>query len=198
MTRISKELLPSFLASVKNKFWLIVTVVACVVVQPLRAQPLQPKNNRLHSPTKAVVMSAVLPGLGQGYNRQYWKIPVIYAGLAVPTYFAVVNKQKSDLFKTEYRLRANGILEGRNPQYERYSDDGVLALQKAYQKNFELSVMIGALFYLLNIADALVYAHLFDFDISDNLSMKIAPETNLPLGLSDIVPIGINISINLK
>lgn len=169
-----------------------------MTMQPLHAQSLQQQNNKPHSPTKAVVMSAVLPGLGQAYNHQYWKIPVVYAGLAFPTYFAVVNKQKSDLFKAEYRLRANGIFEGRNPQYERYSDEGVLALQKAYQKNFELSVMVGALFYLLNIVDALVYAHLFEFDISDNLSMKIAPETALPLGASEIVSIEINISINLK
>lgn len=143
-------------------------------------------------------MSAILPGLGQAYNQQYWKIPVVYAGLSLPTYFAIINKQKADLFKTEYRLRTNNIQEGRNPQYQRYTDDGILSLQRAYQRNFELSIMAGALVYLLNIADALVYAHLFEFDISDNLSMKITPTTAPSINTSYIIPIGINISLNFR
>lgn len=127
-----------------------------------------------HSPTKATLYS-LLPGLGQIYNKQVWKVPIIYAAEGAVMYFAITNYKGAQKFKTEYKLRANGIEEGRNPDYANYPDQSIYNLYYAYQKNFELSIMGGALVYIFNIVDAMVYGHLFDYDISPNLSLNLTP-----------------------
>lgn len=127
-----------------------------------------------HSPTKATLYS-LLPGLGQIYNKQAWKVPIIYGAEGVVMYFAVTNYKGAQKFKKEYKLRANGIEEGRNPDYANYPDQSIYNLYYAYQKNFELSIMGGALVYIFNIVDAMVYGHLFDYDISPNLSLNLTP-----------------------
>lgn len=127
-----------------------------------------------HSPTKATLYS-LLPGLGQVYNKQAWKVPIIYAAEGAVLYFAITNYKGAQKFKKEYTLRANGIEEGKNPDYVNYPDQSIYNLYYAYQKNFELSIMGGALVYIFNIVDAMVYGHLFDYDISPNLSLNLSP-----------------------
>lgn len=128
----------------------------------------------VHSPTRATLYS-LLPGLGQIYNKQAWKVPIIYAAEGAVAYFAITNYKGAQRFKKEYKLRANGIEEGRNPDYENYPDQSVYNLYYAYQKNFELSIMAGSLVYILNLVDAMVYGHLFNYDISPNLSLNLTP-----------------------
>ncbi len=128
-----------------------------------------------HSPLKATLYSTFLPGLGQIYNRQVWKVPIIYVAEGALIYLAITNYQGAQRFKDEYILRSNGIEAGRNPQYVNFPDQSIYNLYYAYQKNFELTIVAGTLVYILNIVDAMVYAHLFEFDISPNLSMNITP-----------------------
>lgn len=128
-----------------------------------------------HSPTKALWMSAVLPGLGQVYNRQAWKIPIIYAGAAAVTYFAVTNYQGRERFKKEYINRQNGNTDDLLERYQNYPDANIYSLYQSYNRNFQLSLIIGGVVYALNIIDAYVYAHLFDFEITDDVSMSIRP-----------------------
>lgn len=133
------------------------------------------KIEKKHSPLKASLYSAIVPGLGQIYNHQSWKVPVIYVAEGALLYLAITNYNGAQKFKDEYLLRSNNIEQGRNPNYANYPDESIYNLYYAYQKNFELTIVGGALVYILNIVDAMVYAHLFNFDISPNLSMNLTP-----------------------
>ena len=131
-----------------------------------------------HSPTKAMWMSAVLPGLGQVYNKQAWKIPIIYAGAAGVTYFAITNYQGREKFKNEYINRQDGNTDALLERYANYPDANIYSIYQSYNRNFQLSLIVGGLFYALNIIDAYVYGHLFDFEITDDVSMHIRPNVD--------------------
>ncbi len=148
-----------------------------------------------HSPTKALLYSAVLPGLGQVYNKQAWKIPIIYVAGGAVTYLAVTNYQGAQKFKKEYQLRINETQQGRNPEYSNFPDESIYNLYYAYQKNFELSIIGGIVVYALNIVDAFVYGHLFTYDISPNLSMQLTPYC-IPSYNSSLL--GVSMKFNLK
>jgi len=132
----------------------------------------------VHSPRKASLYSAILPGLGQVYNRQYWKVPVLYAGIATLTYFFIFNSGRYHNYQTEYIARVNNDSTNFNTSYAIYSDNTILLLKNYYQRNLELTYIISGLVYLLNIVDASVYAHLFTFDVSNDLSLRIDPMFN--------------------
>lgn len=132
-----------------------------------------------HSPHKATIYSLVLPGLGQAYNKQYWKIPILYAGIATITYFAIFNTNKYHTYRDEYLARISTdttIIP--NPKYVLYSDNSIKQLKNYYQRNLEFTYIMAGVVYLLNVIDASVYAHLFSFDVSNNLSMRIDPLIN--------------------
>ncbi|MDR1846530.1 MAG: DUF5683 domain-containing protein [Bacteroidales bacterium] len=135
-----------------------------------------------HNPTRATLYSTVVPGLGQIYNKQAWKVPVIYGAGVVVSYFAITNYKGATKFKTEYYARINNEGE-RNSSLAHYTDDGVYKIYQNYEQMFELSLIIGGVVYLFNIIDALVYAHLFSFDINDNLSANISPFC-IPTGIT--------------
>jgi hypothetical protein len=136
-----------------------------------------------HSPTKATLMSLCLPGLGQVYNKKYWKVPVIYAGLGLMAYFIYTNGDQYMNFKCAYIESSYGNLHGAYSNLTlRYSKDELLSTREYYRRNLEISILLTALWYGLNILDATVDAHLYTFNISDNLTMKVEP-TLLPTGL---------------
>lgn len=130
-------------------------------------------------------MSATVPGLGQVYNKKYWKVPIIYAGVAVFGYFINDNWKEYQHFRSAYITRVDTIsntydqYDISNPAFSggaAYSDANLFALQEQYRKWFELSVIGATIIYVLNIVDASVDGHLFTFDVSDDLSMRILPE----------------------
>ena len=131
-----------------------------------------------HSPTKALWMSAVLPGLGQVYNRQAWKIPIIYAAAAGVTYFAITNYQGREKFKNEYINRQNGNTDALLERYANYPDANIYSIYQSYNRNFQLSLIVGGVFYALNIIDAYVYGHLFDFEINEDVSLHLRPNVD--------------------
>ncbi|MBQ5891631.1 MAG: DUF5683 domain-containing protein [Bacteroidales bacterium] len=153
--------------------------------------------NKPHSAKKASTLSAILPGAGQVYNKQAWKIPIIYAGAGAVSYFAITNYQNSIKFKNEYYNRIEGNTADLLSDYTKYSDENILSLYEAYNKNFQLSLVIGAAVYLLNIIDAMVYGHLYEFNIDDNLTAKITPFYLPPTHLTNH-NFGINLSISIK
>ncbi|MCG9910369.1 MAG: DUF5683 domain-containing protein [Flavobacteriales bacterium] len=130
---------------------------------------------RYHSPVKATWMSAVLPSLGQFYNRRYWKPPIIYVGLGVSLYFLIDNQQKFIIARNSYRARVGVSGFTVHPKYETYSADQILSDRDFYRTNRDYSIIGVGLVYALNIVDAAVDAHLRTFDVSDDLSMKIRP-----------------------
>jgi hypothetical protein len=146
----------------------------------------------LHSPRKAAFYSAVLPGLGQIYNREYWKLPLIYAALGITTGTYIFNMNKYRTYRNAYRIRVDGNADTVDEFVGLYSDAGLKYLRDGYREYVDYSVLVFILAYGLNIIDATVFAHLRDFDMSDDLSMKIVPTVidNRALGISIRVNLG--------
>jgi hypothetical protein len=129
-----------------------------------------------HSPTKAAIYSAVLPGLGQAYNKKYWKIPIVYAGFTVFIYLIITNNQEFQQFDDAYRYVATGdtTYTDNNLVYQ-YSEEQLRDSRDFYKRNMELSIILGSIWYILQIVDASVDAHFFEYDISDDLSIRLDP-----------------------
>jgi len=129
-----------------------------------------------HNPTKATLMSVALPGLGQIYNGKWWKVPIIYAGFGVMTYFIYSNTDNYLIYKSAYIEKVNGNENGNYADLvERYTESELSSATEYYRRNLELSILITALWYVLNIIDATVDAHLYTYDINEDLSLRISP-----------------------
>lgn len=126
----------------------------------------------VHSPKKAAIMSMILPGLGQAYNRKFWKIPIVYAGLGASIYGVIWNNQQYNEYSTAFDIREAG---GDDKYAGIYSTPNLISLQNFYRNNRDLSVLISVLVYALNILDANIDAHLYNFDVSDDLSLSVQP-----------------------
>lgn len=124
-----------------------------------------------HSVKKAVIFSAVLPGLGQVYNRKYWKVPIIYVAIGGSLYFAFEQRQLYQQYKTAYVERLQGIPN----EFDDRSDQWLLTNMETARRNRDLLFILSGLLYTMNIIDAAVDAHLFYFDVSDNLSIHFSP-----------------------
>jgi len=143
----------------------------------------------VHSPKKATIYSAVLPGLGQAYNKKYWKIPIIYAGFGTIGYFIGWNNGFYSTYKLAYSdltdddPATDSYLDLEATQYYDLDDptdfnnfkSGLSKQQDYYRRNRDLLIIGMVAFYGLNIIDASVDAHLFDFDISEDLTLNWQP-----------------------
>ena len=126
-----------------------------------------------HNPTKALLLSLV-PGAGQVYNGQAWKIPIFYAALGTVGYFTYNNYTEMKMFKKEYlRVGANGTSELSG--YEGISGYYLYNYYQSSNKNFQRFALITVAVYGLNLLDAYVFGHLYDFNVSDDLTMHIVP-----------------------
>jgi hypothetical protein len=125
-----------------------------------------------NAPAKAAFYSAIFPGLGQAYNKKYWKIPIVYLGLGIGIYSYTWNQGKYHNYRDEYKRRLAGTADPNHPIYGEKSDDWVIRGQKFHQRNRDLSALITAGIYIFNIIDANVDAHLMQFNVNDNLSVK--------------------------
>ena len=129
-----------------------------------------------HSPNKAAIFSAVLPGLGQAYNKKYWKIPIVYAGFGLIAYFIISNTGEYKKYDEAYDYVIagdSGYID--NDYVGQYDEQQLLDGKKYHRRNMELSYILGGLWYILNIVDASVDAHLFDYDVSEDLSIRVDP-----------------------
>jgi hypothetical protein len=121
------------------------------------------------TPAKAAFYSAILPGLGQAYNKKYWKIPLVYGAIGTSLYFYIDNNNKYRDYRNAYKRR----LEGYNDDKYQFLDDSrLIAGQKFYQRNRDLSALFVVAFYALNIIDANVDAALIQFNVNERLSMR--------------------------
>lgn len=125
-----------------------------------------------NAPSRAAFYSAVIPGLGQAYNRSYWKIPLVYAGLGTGVYFYIDNQRKYQAARNEYKLRLRGVDRTDTPKIGSYTAEQLLVVQTQAQKNRDLSLFITIGLYVLNIVDANVDAHLQQFNVDDDLSFR--------------------------
>ena len=134
-----------------------------------------------HSAKKAAIMSACLPGLGQVYNGKWWKVPIVYAGLGGLGYMAWDNYTDYKTYLTAYKIKTGDLEEGVVPtEYELqlseyYQASQLQSYKDSYRRNFELFCILTVAWYGLNIIDATVDGHLYNYDISDDLSLSIDP-----------------------
>ena len=127
-------------------------------------------------PARAAFYSALVPGLGQAYNKKYWKVPIVYIGLGVGIYSYTWNQKKYQGFRDEYKRRLDGTSDPNHPIYGGLDNDRLIRGQKFHQRNRDLSALITGAIYILNIVDANIDAHLMQFNVNDNLSIK--PDMN--------------------
>jgi len=132
-----------------------------------------------HSPGRAALYSALLPGAGQAYNRAYWKIPIAWAGLGLSYYFIQRNGTEYDRYKDAYLAVVDndpGTVDEFNGAYSAAS---LLNVADTYRRWRDLSYISLGLVYILNIMDATVDAYFVRFDVSPDLGMALEP--GLPL-----------------
>lgn len=133
-----------------------------------------------HSPTTAMLLS-IIPGGGQIYNKKYWKLPIVYGLIGTSGYFIYRTANRMVLYRNEY---INRHTEGNEalirPELAQYSDENIIELKNTSRRYMEISIGITAILYALNIVDAMVDAHFYDFDISDDLSLRVSPELIAP------------------
>jgi hypothetical protein len=134
-----------------------------------------------HTPKKATNRSALIPGWGQAYNKQYWKIPLVYGVLSVPVVTYVYNNDMYAKTKFAYEARvmeANGDksnVANIDPTLKNLSAGSLQSYRNLFRKNRDYSIMWFILAWGINVVDASVSGHLKAFDVSNNLSLKMAP-----------------------
>ena len=140
------------------------------------------------APSKAAFYSAVLPGLGQIYNKKYWKVPIVYGAIGGSIYAYTWNNESYQRFRTAFKRRQAGFtddefydINGDNlPNDPPDLDSGDLEnQQERYQRDRDLWLVVSIALYALNIVDANVTAHLKQFNIDDDLSFDFQPFLDL-------------------
>ncbi len=135
-------------------------------------------------PAKAAVFSAIIPGAGQFYNKSYWKIPIVYATGAVLGYFYVTNNNNYQ----DYRKALIQRVDNDPTTVDKFADAPYLGTSNGqtavnalkyrrdyWRRNRDLTVILSVAAYTLQIAEAYVHAHLKEFDVSDDLALRMQP-----------------------
>ncbi|WP_036379096.1 DUF5683 domain-containing protein [Muricauda sp. MAR_2010_75] len=137
------------------------------------------------APSKAAFYSAILPGLGQIYNKRYWKVPIVYGAIGTGIYVYSFNNTEYKRARDAFKRRLAGFEDdeffdingdGSGPDV---SDEALQDAQEARQRDRDLALVITIAMYALNIIDANVDAHLKQYNVDDNLSMDFKPYLDL-------------------
>lgn len=134
-------------------------------------------------PQKAAMLSAVLPGLGQIYVGQVWKVPVYYGTFMVLGHLMYTNNRLYNIFRQSYFAVIDGNPNTENP-FPRFAEASLQRNTDNFRRNRDYMVIIAALVYVLNIADAHIAAHLNEFDINDELVINYTPTIGNVNGLT--------------
>lgn len=176
-----------------------------------------------HSPHKATIMAMILPGSGQIYNGQWWKVPILYGGIAADIYGIVWNnnrfKEYRDAFM-EYSQYLDAKAKDPNTPYpenpawdkipkgfdvetspymqtaagQQWFKNTLSNRKTSFKRNRDLCYIVMGAIYAINIIDATVFAHFYDFEIDDNLSLNLRPTTSYsPVGGGTI---GLSLTFN--
>ena len=179
----------------KNILFVLLILISCNIfgqelnIDTTKITEVPVNAEKIHSPKRATIYSAILPGLGQAYNKKYWKIPIIYAGFGTIGYFIGWNNKYYNTYKLAYSdltdddpttdsyndLEATQYYDLENPTDYNNFKSGLSKQQDYYRRNRDLLIISIVGFYGLNLIDASVDAHLFDFDISEDLSLNWQP-----------------------
>ena len=163
------------------------------------------KEKKPHSPTKATIMSACLPGLGQIYNGKWWKVPIGYAGLGGLGYLVYSNYYEYRSYLHAYEFKTGDLPEGVTlNQHEtelanKYADSQLQTYKESYRRDFEFYGILTVAWYGLNILDACVDGHLYSYDISDDLSLSVDPylrSAEPPIKMPQYAQVGLSFKLN--
>ncbi|MDC1451180.1 DUF5683 domain-containing protein [Vicingaceae bacterium] len=146
----------------------------------------------VHSPKKATLLSLAVPGLGQAYNKKYWKIPLVYAIIGTPLLFALQEGRLYDEFKDAYISEQLGEP---HKYTDVYNGTQLNALLEGHRQNRDLFTVLTVAAYAMNILDAAVDAHLYNFDVSDDLSASLKPSFQYDRMSSAMIP---SMTLSLK
>ncbi|MGB5654640.1 MAG: DUF5683 domain-containing protein [Robiginitalea sp.] len=137
------------------------------------------------APSKAAFYSAVLPGLGQAYNKRYWKVPIVWGAIGTGVYVYMWNDDLYDRTRTAFKRRRAGFTDDEfydlNPDDDfvpttpDFSTDALQDAQERYQRDRDLALLVTIALYALNIIDANVDAHLKQYNVSEDLSLHFEP-----------------------
>lgn len=147
-------------------------------------------------PVRAVWLGAIVPGLGQIYNRSYWKLPIVYGGFMGCIYAVTWTNNQYTSYKEAYRdiyhdIQHGMVSDSPDKSYNAILPEGydinAMGGASAYSnrlkewqnvslRNRDLSILVTIAVYALSLVDAYVDAQLFDFDISDDLSLNVSPQ----------------------
>ncbi|MEP0367616.1 MAG: DUF5683 domain-containing protein [Cyclobacteriaceae bacterium] len=148
-------------------------------------------------PYKAAFFSAILPGLGQAYNNQYWKIPLIYGGGVIFAHYINYNHRIYQEMQNALIAETDDSELTVNFYSDYFSSETTLERNRdVFRRNRDFLIILTSAFYLLNVVDAHVSAHLNEFDVNENLSMTISPSIQSTLLFSRSA--GFTVSLNFK
>jgi len=133
-----------------------------------------------HSPKKAAIRSAILPGLGQIYNKKYWKVPIIYGALGISGAVLAYNLTNYRALKVAYRAKYNATLSPPDssewskirPDLVPIDMNALRSYRDEFRRNIDYSILAIMLLWGLNVVDATVDAHLKAFDVNPDLSLQ--------------------------
>jgi hypothetical protein len=131
-----------------------------------------------HSPRKAMIRSALIPGWGQAYNKKYWKIPIVYGALGTAAGFFIYNNREYIDARNAYRYMLDDDPSNDNlikPKFSQRDPEAVRQYRIGVRQYVDYSVLAFLILWGLNVVDATVDGHLKAFEVSDNLSMQINP-----------------------
>ncbi|MCQ2194778.1 MAG: DUF5683 domain-containing protein [Paludibacteraceae bacterium] len=181
---VAAEMQDSVITTANGDVFVVIDTTTGLVpssLPPLAASDFRP------DPAKATWYALVCPGLGQIYNRSYWKVPVLYGGIATLSYLIVWNGRMYNDYKNAYHdimdtdPTTNSYMS-LVPNRADYGDEWMKsALKKRrdmYRRYRDLSIFGMAALYVVSVVDAFVDAHLYDFSVSDDLSLRVEPYVN--------------------
>ena len=192
--------------SIKSPVIITISVLLIVMTIPVDVYTQETQSDsvivRTHSPKKATWLS-LIPGAGQIYNKKYWKLPIVYAGFGVTGYFGFWNRNNYKTYNDAYVCLVNLGDECENELALKYDENQLKTLRDYYRRNMELSFILMGVWYIIQILDATVDAHLYYWEVDDNLRVKVEPMIQQPvpmvhpdIPMSSISHNGFKISVN--
>lgn len=175
----------TFLIVPSKHIFITVLAIFCITLTSYSQQNvsdtivLDSSKTKVHSPLKATLMSTIVPGLGQVYNKKYWKLPIIYGGIGTTLYFAFSNHKEYHRFRDAYLIRIDTDSTTTDEFDGILTPENIRSNMDVYRRNRDFNILIAGLIYVFNIVDAAVDAHLFTFPVNDNLSFYFQPTINL-------------------
>jgi len=147
-----------------------------------------------YNPKTAAIRSAILPGLGQIYNKKYWKLPIIYAALGITTGVFIYNlknyRDTKFAYRVKFNMRENGtdssLFASIKENLKPLSEESLRFYRDQYRRDIDYSALFFLLFWGLNVVDAAVDAHLKAFDVGPDLGLYIKPGRSELTGINGI------------